>query len=102
MVFAQEIKQRSRHFDEIVSSDEVRSNLQERIVEQANGLLANAGFGLWCDSPSVELLTSFDTAEALQALDYDVSNTEAAIRAFKFHFTTIRSMMMNEDFCSAY
>ena len=48
--------------------------------------LSERGFGLWCDSPSVELPTSFDTAEALQALGYDVSNMEAAIRAFKFHF----------------
>jgi N-acetylmuramoyl-L-alanine amidase len=48
--------------------------------------LSERGFELWCDSPSVELPTSFATPEALQAFGYDVSNMEAAIRAFKFHF----------------
>jgi len=68
--------------------------------------LSERGFGLWCDSPSVELPTPFDAAEALQALGYDVSNMEAAIRAFKFHFagkdSPPNSMMMDEDFCIAY
>jgi len=60
--------------------------------------LSERGFGLWCDSPSVELPTSFDTAEALQALGYDVSNMEAAIRAFKFHFVgDDSSPQLNDD-----
>jgi N-acetylmuramoyl-L-alanine amidase len=60
--------------------------------------LSERGFGLWCDSLSVELPSSFDTAEALQALGYDVSNTEAAIRAFKFHFAANDfSPQLNDD-----
>ena len=59
--------------------------------------LSERGFGLWCDSSPVELPSSFDTAEALQALGYDVSNTEAAIRAFKFHFAGDDSSSQLDD-----
>ncbi len=61
-------------------------------------MLSEHGFGLWCDSPAVELPTSFDAAEALQALGYDISNIEAAIRAFKLHFASDDSSPeLNDD-----
>jgi len=48
--------------------------------------LAEQGFGLWCDPPFPEPPTAFDAALELHALGYDVSDTEAAIRAFTLHF----------------
>jgi len=49
--------------------------------------LARHGFGLWCDPPWPEPPSADDPALALRALGYDVSEFEAAIRAFKRHFT---------------
>lgn len=48
--------------------------------------LADAGFGLWCDPPLPEAPAGMSTVLALQAFGYDVSDPEAAIRAFKRHF----------------
>ena len=48
--------------------------------------LAASGFGLWCDVPIAEMPAPVDARLGLQALGYDVSNSEAAIRAFKLHF----------------
>ncbi|HEX6827604.1 MAG TPA: N-acetylmuramoyl-L-alanine amidase, partial [Burkholderiales bacterium] len=48
--------------------------------------LAAQGFGLWCDPPLPQPPSPFDTTSALQALGYDVSDPEAAIRAFKLHY----------------
>jgi len=59
--------------------------------------LSERGFGLWCDLPPVQVPRSFDSAEGLQALGYDVSNTEAAIRAFKFHFAGDDSSSQLDD-----
>lgn len=48
--------------------------------------LAEHGFGLWCDPPLAPAPEGFDAATQLQALGYDVSNPDAAVRAFKRHF----------------
>jgi len=48
--------------------------------------LAAHGFGRWCASPTTAVPSSFNGTLALQALGYDVSDTEAAIIAFKRHF----------------
>lgn len=48
--------------------------------------LADQGFGLWCDPPYPEFPTAFDPITELQALGYDTSDADAAIRAFKLHF----------------
>ena len=48
--------------------------------------LAEHGFGLWCESPPPEAPPGFDAILALQALGYDVSLPDAAIRAFDLHY----------------
>lgn len=48
--------------------------------------LARRGYGLWCDPPWPEPPAIMDEALALRAIGYDVSDLEAAIRAFKRHF----------------
>lgn len=49
-------------------------------------MLADHGFGLWCDPPFAEAPLAFDATAALRALGYDSGNPEAAIRAFNLHF----------------
>ncbi len=49
-------------------------------------MLAEQGFGLWCDPPFAAPPPAFDAIMALRALGYDSSNPEAAIRAFNLHF----------------
>lgn len=48
--------------------------------------LAAHGFGLWCDAPLPETPPGFETLRALQAFGYDISDPEAAARAFNRHF----------------
>jgi N-acetylmuramoyl-L-alanine amidase len=48
--------------------------------------LARQGYGLWCESPLPEPPVAMDATLALRALGYDVSDSAAAIRAFKRHF----------------
>ncbi|HXS52544.1 MAG TPA: N-acetylmuramoyl-L-alanine amidase [Usitatibacter sp.] len=48
--------------------------------------LAEHGFGLWCESPAPQAPAGFDPVLALQALGYDVSDADAAIRAFDLHY----------------
>jgi N-acetylmuramoyl-L-alanine amidase len=48
--------------------------------------LAAHGFGLWCDAPLPEAPPEFETLRALQAFGYDISDPEAAARAFNRHF----------------
>jgi N-acetylmuramoyl-L-alanine amidase len=48
--------------------------------------LAQRGYGLWCDPPLPAAPPEFDAELALQALGYDLSQRDAAIRAFKLHF----------------
>jgi N-acetylmuramoyl-L-alanine amidase len=48
--------------------------------------LAQHGFGLWCNSPLTEAPATFDAIVALQLLGYDISDVDAAVRAFKTHF----------------
>jgi N-acetylmuramoyl-L-alanine amidase len=49
-------------------------------------LLADRGFGLWCDPPYAEPPKAFDATAALRALGYDTVNAAAAIRAFMLHY----------------
>jgi N-acetylmuramoyl-L-alanine amidase len=48
--------------------------------------LAAQGFGLWCDPPLPTPPPSFDTFEALRSLGYDLTDPQAAVRAFKLHY----------------
>lgn len=48
--------------------------------------LAEAGFGLWCDSPPPGPPPDFDPLNGLRLLGYDVSDPRAAISAFKTRF----------------
>ena len=49
-------------------------------------LLAEQGFGLWCEAPAAAVLPGFDATMALQAFGYDVSNPAAAAAAFRRRF----------------
>ena len=49
-------------------------------------LLADKGFGLWCDPPFAEVPPTFEATLALRALGYDTGDVGAAIRAFKLHY----------------
>lgn len=48
--------------------------------------LAQHGFGLWCDPPSPPAPAGFDADLGLQALGYDITRREAAIRAFRLRY----------------
>jgi N-acetylmuramoyl-L-alanine amidase len=48
--------------------------------------LAAQGFGLWCDAPPSGPPPGFDPLLALQALGYDLSDPDAAARAFMLHY----------------
>ena len=51
-------------------------------------LLAQQGFGRWCDKESPDAPpTSFNALLGLRALGYDIGDANAAITAFKRHFT---------------
>lgn len=49
--------------------------------------LADRGFGLWCEPPYPEVPDNTDTVLMLTALGYDTRDLDAAIAAFKRHFT---------------
>jgi N-acetylmuramoyl-L-alanine amidase len=49
--------------------------------------LAAEGYGLWCDPPYPAAPAHVDTAVLLQAMGYNVWNVDAAVGAFKRHFT---------------
>ncbi len=49
-------------------------------------LLAERGFGLWCDSPLPTAPADMDVAMALRAVGYDTADLPAAIQAFRRHF----------------
>jgi len=55
-------------------------------------ILALNGFGLWCDPPLPPAPEPFDVATELQALGYDVSDLEAAIRAFNRHYLQLEDV----------
>lgn len=59
--------------------------------------LAEHGFGLWCDPPFPGLPASSDDSVALQALGYDISDVQAAIGAFKLHFSPHESSRVMND-----
>ncbi len=48
--------------------------------------LAQAGFGLWCESPPPTAPEGFDALLGLRALGYDIANPPAARAAFRRHF----------------
>jgi len=49
--------------------------------------LAQQGFGLWCEQPRPATLAGdLNDRLALQALGYDITNSKAAVAAFKRHF----------------
>jgi N-acetylmuramoyl-L-alanine amidase len=48
--------------------------------------LAQAGFGLWCESPPPSAPEGFDALLGLRALGYDIANPPAARAAFRRHF----------------
>lgn len=50
-------------------------------------MLAEHGFGLWCDAPPDQAPSGLDPLLALQALGYDVSDPLSAVAAFKLHFS---------------
>lgn len=49
-------------------------------------VLAERGFGYWYDDVLVEVPQGFDTRLALRVIGYDISNLDAAIKAFKIHY----------------
>jgi N-acetylmuramoyl-L-alanine amidase len=51
-------------------------------------LLAAQGFGLWCEPPYPGAASGYaDEFALLAALGYDISNADAAVAAFRSHFT---------------
>ena len=49
-------------------------------------LLANNGFGLWCEPPYSETPAGFDLTLTLTALGYDPTIPDASIQAFRLHY----------------
>ncbi len=49
-------------------------------------MLADHGFGLWCEPPLPKPPAPFDAATELRTLGYDTDDVAAAVRAFKLHF----------------
>jgi N-acetylmuramoyl-L-alanine amidase len=49
-------------------------------------LLAQYGFGIWCDPPFPPAPPGFDPVLGLAALGYDTRNLPAAIHSFKLHY----------------
>lgn len=52
-------------------------------------ILAQHGFGLWCETPDPAVVadpSGIDVAAALRSLGYDTSDLEAARAAFRLHF----------------
>ena len=49
-------------------------------------LLANNGFGLWCEPPYPETPAGFDLTLTLTALGYDPTIPDASIQAFRLHY----------------
>jgi N-acetylmuramoyl-L-alanine amidase len=48
--------------------------------------LAQAGFGMWCDTPPASAPAGFDATLGLRALGYDTTVAAAARAAFRRHF----------------
>jgi N-acetylmuramoyl-L-alanine amidase len=62
-------------------------------------LLAQHGFGLWCDPPFAPAPANFDPMLGLAALGYDIRNAAAAIHAYKLRFVQaeLSPVMTQED-----
>jgi N-acetylmuramoyl-L-alanine amidase len=62
-------------------------------------LLAEHGFGLWCDPPFDPAPEAFDPMLGLAAFGYDMRNAAAAIQAFKLHFVQadVSALMTPQD-----
>ncbi|MGO1243184.1 N-acetylmuramoyl-L-alanine amidase [Sphingobacterium sp. JB170] len=54
-------------------------------------VLADKGFGYWYDNVLPEVPDGFDPRIALRIIGYDVSNLDAAIKAFKIHYIQDRT-----------
>jgi N-acetylmuramoyl-L-alanine amidase len=60
-------------------------------------LLAEHGFGLWCEPPLAPAPPGVDDATLLGALGYEVSSIDAAISAFNRHFAGVESPRMSDE-----
>ena len=49
-------------------------------------VLAQNGFGLWCENPPTEVPPGFDLALTLAALGYDPTIPDESIQAFRLHY----------------
>lgn len=60
-------------------------------------MISEKGFGLWwSDTTGVKIPPSFDHLQALRIVGYDISDSSAAIRAFKQHFIQDTTKIMNQ------
>ena len=59
-------------------------------------LLSDNGFGLWYDTTGVVVPAGFDHLLALRIIGYDVSDSTAAILAFKRHFEQDTTRLLQE------
>jgi len=59
--------------------------------------LAQHGFGVWCDPPFDSVPAGLDSATLLAAFGYDISNSEAASRAFNRHFAGVESPRLTDE-----
>ncbi len=64
-------------------------------------LLADKGFGLWYDNPTLPPPADFDIEDALHRIGYDTRDLPAAIIAFKRHFVKLdlEPVMSDWDKC---
>jgi N-acetylmuramoyl-L-alanine amidase len=62
-------------------------------------LLAQYGFGIWCDPPFPLAPANFDPLLGLAVLGYDMRNPSAAIHSYKLHFvqTDTSTVLTPED-----
>lgn len=62
-------------------------------------LLAEHGFGVWCEPPFAPAAADFDPVLGLAAFGYDTRNVPAAIQSFKLHFvqTDVSPVLTQED-----
>jgi N-acetylmuramoyl-L-alanine amidase len=62
-------------------------------------LLAEHGFGIWCDPPFAPAPPDFDPMLGLAAFGYDTRNPATAVQAFKLHFvqTDVSPVMTQAD-----
>lgn len=59
-------------------------------------VLSDKGFGLWYDTTGVVIPAGFNNLQALRIIGYDVSDSTAAIVAFKRHFEQDTTTVLRE------